>query len=117
MPNAALLLEQALEMGHDELGAIAEGDVDSAERLAMGRGHLINDAIKSRETIRLEELLNKLKELQRLQGRISSEARKLHSSLKDDLGRVKKQNKRLNGYGGTMRGNRMEKQVYIDKCG
>lgn len=117
MPNASVLLDKALDMGQEELGALASGDIDSAEQLAHGRGSLIDDALKFRETIRMDELLNKLKELQRLQGRITTEARKLQSSLREDLNNIKQQNRRISGYGGSVRGGQVNRNVYINKCG
>jgi len=101
MSQCLELLEQALDAGQRELDCISAGEVDELAETARERGRLIEEAWNLRDTegVRLDDLLDKLQKLRSLQGKLSREARVLHSSLAEDLQRVKKQGQRLAGYG------------------
>ncbi|MBU1002726.1 MAG: hypothetical protein KKE73_09405 [Proteobacteria bacterium] len=100
MPQCLNLLEQALDAGERELECLAAGEIESIEVVAQERGRLIEEAWLLRETeqVSVEDLLDKLQKLKSLQGKLSREARTLHSNLAEDLSRIKKQGRRLAGY-------------------
>lgn len=98
MVNSLSLLDQALNLGEQELAALAMGDVDTAHDSADERGKLIELAWENREGVALDALQDKLLQLQSLQGKLTDEAKRLHSSIKAELQKTKKHSTRLSGY-------------------
>jgi hypothetical protein len=98
MTDSLALLDQALTLGESELSALADGDVDSADSSAQQRSRLIAMAWEKRGSVQEDELREKLLQLQSLQGRLTSEARRLHQSLREELQRSRKESVRLSGY-------------------
>ena len=98
MPDALSLLDQALEVGRKELGFLLDGDVEEAGRLARDRGQLTAEAMAGGGGANLDQALEKLTQLQGLQGQITQEARRLHAALKKDLLRARRENKRFTAY-------------------
>jgi hypothetical protein len=119
--NAALtLLDQAIEMGNQELAHLAVGEVDKAEELAYGRGGVMDavlaeDSSGAPEGECLESLLNKLLELKTLQARIIDEATRLRRSLGQEIMRTGKEQKRHQGYGKAVRPTPRIRSAYISK--
>ncbi|MCM0756409.1 hypothetical protein M7784_14325 [Desulfovibrio aminophilus] len=97
MSDMVTLLDQAIEMGHKELGFLISGDVFEAEQLAQDRGRLTAD-IENGKSVDLDTVLDKLTQLKALQGQITQEARRLHAALKADLQRVRRENQRFSAY-------------------
>jgi hypothetical protein len=91
-------IDMALEVGERELASLLAGDIEEAERLAFDRGKLMEQAWRMRESDKVSQLRDKLMRLQSLQGQLSSEAKRLHETLKKDLKRAKQENERLSGY-------------------
>ncbi len=98
MSEVLTLLDQALEIGHKELGFLVDGDVEEARQLAQGRDELTARAMNDRDGVNLDLVLAKLSQLQNLQGQITQEARRLHEALKQDLQRARRENRRFAGY-------------------
>lgn len=98
MSNTLSLLDQALILGEQELSALALGDVDTAHESASERGKLIERAWNNREGVALDSLREKLLQLQSMQGKLTDEAKRLHSSIKAELQKTKKHANRLSGY-------------------
>jgi hypothetical protein len=98
MSNSMTFIDMALEVGEQELASLLAGDVEEAERLAFDRGKLMEEAWQMRESDKVSQLRDKLLRLQTLQGQLTSEARRLHETLKKDLKMAKKENERLSGY-------------------
>jgi hypothetical protein len=117
MGNALSRLEEALRIGEIELDRLQAGEVEEAETLARDRGRLLSEALSRREGVSLEELTEKLTQLKRLQGRISSEALQLKSSLREDLKKARRENKRLSGYGGAAKKTPLMQAKYCSKIG
>jgi len=92
------MIDEALSIGRRELGCLTEGDVFEAEKLSRDRERILDEAIGDLDRENLEQLADKLIEMKSLHAEITGEARKLHSSLKDDLTSMKKQNRRFSGY-------------------
>jgi hypothetical protein len=109
MSDTLLYLDQALDVGMRELECLVSGEVEEAERLAAERGRLIGLLTEHNPRPEVVDFLReKLLKLQSLQGQLTNEAKKLHAKLKEDLKRTKLENKRLCGYGTSVRGGRIE---------
>jgi hypothetical protein len=117
MGNALNQLDQALSIGETELIHLQSGEVEEAERLSMSRSKLLGEAIAGREGVSLPDLLEKLHQLKRLQGRITTEALKLQDSFRKDLQNARQQNKRLAGYGKAMKKTSAIQAKYCSKMG
>ncbi|MDK2956809.1 MAG: hypothetical protein PWQ57_2305 [Desulfovibrionales bacterium] len=115
--NALNQLDQALRIGETELIHLQSGEVEEAEKLAMNRSKLLGEAIADREGVSLTDMLDKLHQLKRLQGRITTEALKLQDSFRKDLQNAKRQNKRLVGYGKAMKKTSAVQAKYCSKMG
>jgi len=100
MSECLNLLEQALDLGRQELEFLASGKVEETEEAAHERGNLMELAwqAKEREQIDVDELLDKLRQLKNMQGQLTREARSLYKSLESDLARARKEHGRLTGY-------------------
>ncbi len=114
MADSLALLDQALMLGENELNALACGDVDAADDSAQERGKLLTRAWEQRESVQEDDLRQKLLQLQTLQGRLTSEARKLHQSLREELQRSRKESTRLAGYKRAISINPLHSQ-YVSK--
>ncbi len=108
MHAALKLLDQAIQMGHEELAHLAAGDVDRAEELAFGRDSVLNEALAEDNLAApaaqsLDVLLDKLTELKELQARIIDEATRLQQSIGAEIRRSGLEHKRHVGYGSAVR--------------
>lgn len=117
MTSALSRLDEALHVGELELDRLQAGEVFEAEKLSQDRGRLLSEALAQRDGVSLEELMDKLAQLKRLQGRISSEALRLKEVLREDLKQAKQQNRRLAGYGGAARKTPLVQAKYCSKLG
>lgn len=98
MSDSLALLEQALELGRQELERLETGEVDELHEMALERSRLIDQAWNGRDHSRERELRDKLIQLRDLQGELSAEAQRLHASLRDKLKSTKQQSTRFHGY-------------------
>lgn len=103
MANSLELLDQALEMGRRELETLTSGEVDGTDVSSLERGRLLEQAWEMRHCVDLDAFQKKLLQLQSLQGELTTEARKLHASLKEDMKHIKAQGRRMAGYGQAAR--------------
>jgi len=92
------MLDEALTIGRRELGCLADGDVYEAERLSKDRERILDEAIGGLDREHLSELADKLVEVKSLHDEISEEARRLRTTLRNDLVSLKQQNRRISGY-------------------
>jgi hypothetical protein len=99
MADTLSLLDQALDLGAEELELLALGQVGAAEQKAQARSQLMARAWEVKGQDRMDELKDKLEQLQSLQGRLTTEARRLHASIKEELKRTKQESARQTGYG------------------
>ena len=112
------MLDEALSLGRKELGCLTEGDVFEAERLSKDRERILDEAIGDLDRENLEELADKLVEMKSLHDEISDEAKRLRSSLRENLVSMKKQNRRITGYSyGAGNMPRMARERFIHKKG
>ncbi|WP_027721028.1 hypothetical protein [Maridesulfovibrio zosterae] len=117
MAETISLLDQALEIGYEELRFLAAGEVADAFEAAERRSFLTTQALEIKESVSLDQILEKLNRLKNLQGQLTCEAKKLHESLRQDITRVKKENVRFKGYGRAARGTPLIQNRYINKVG
>jgi hypothetical protein len=108
MRAALILLDQAIEMGNQELAHLAAGEVDKAEEVAFGRDGVMTqalheDTLGSPEGECLDTLVAKLEELKNLQARIIDEATRLRRSMGQEIMRADQEQKRHRGYGKATR--------------
>lgn len=103
MSQCLNLLDQALDLGRRELETFESGDTETLHECSAERARLIEEACGLREaageSVDVDELLDKLRQLKAMQTTLSAKARKLHDSLTDDLMRMKREGRRLAGYG------------------
>ncbi|QJB58075.1 hypothetical protein [Pseudodesulfovibrio sp. zrk46] len=112
------MLDEALSIGRRELGFLTEGDVFEAEKLSKDRERILDEAIRDLDQDNLKKLADKLVEMKSLHDEITDEARRLHSSLRNDLANIKKQNKRIAGYSfGSGNMPRLAKERFVHKKG
>jgi hypothetical protein len=90
--------EQALRLGQKELALLEDEKVEEAEELARQRGELIEDFCAQKQHFSEAEFLDKLKQLQRLQGQIGAAALGLRAVLQKEIVRIREENRRLKGY-------------------
>lgn len=92
------MIDEALSIGRRELGCLTDGDVFEAEKLSHDRERILDEALGGLDGDNLKRLADKLVEMKSLHDEITGEAKRLHSSLKNDLLNIKKQNRRIAGY-------------------
>ncbi len=99
MKNCMELLEQAIDLAHEEQLHLQAGELDLMQQKARIRSRLISQAVDNRDTLDLEEFKAKLEQLHSLQGGLTKDARVLRDSIKTELTRVKAEGARMSGYG------------------
>lgn len=106
MNDTQSLLDEALRLGDLELQMLSDGELEEAEKTAMKRSKLIQEALQASSVApqrnasqELQDFKNKLGQLMTLQGRLTSEARKLHKDIRSELLRTRQESTRLAGYG------------------
>lgn len=109
------MLDRAMALGEQELASLQARDVDEAARLAEERFPVMEEALGLPAWPEQAHLLDKLLRLKQLQGRLTAEARKLHATLKADLGRTQAETRRMAGYSGSAR--KRPTTVYVNKRG
>ena len=98
MADNTQLLDQALDLGEQELKHLAAGRVLEAETMARERSRIMDIAFHAPDSSSQSMFLEKLGLLQSLQGRLSLEARRLHESIKAELQRSRQEGARMSGY-------------------
>lgn len=101
MENSLSLLDDALEMSEQELQLLSSEDYEQAEEYSAQRQELIDRALQHPLNKTSSEVASKLSRLRDKQGILSKQAKIIHSSLKNDLVRIRSEKRRLNGYGNS----------------
>lgn len=110
------MLDEALSIGRRELACLSDGDVFEAEKLSKDRERILDEAIGDLSRENLQVLADKLVAMKDLHDEITGKARELHSSLKNDLSSMKRQNKRIAGYSyGSGNMPRLAKERFVSK--
>ncbi|WP_147821158.1 hypothetical protein [Salidesulfovibrio onnuriiensis] len=98
MTERRQLLDEALCMGRAELQHLVAGEVQEAEKLAMARSRKAQQAIHGIDKVTLQELADQLIALGSLQEELTSEAKKLQDTVKQELMNLRKQSRRFSAY-------------------
>lgn len=114
MATQLALLERAIALGEEELAHLSSGNVDQACQAAEARIGLL-DRLLDAPGGPGADCPDGLVRMRELQERLTGEARKLHGVLKDELVRVRQENRRVSGYAGAAR--RTPVNVYVNKKG
>lgn len=98
MSEAVDAYERIRMLAREELDRLEKGDVSGLEAVLAKReravfGYLTNDMARQDEAF-----LEKLLQLQEMNSRLRNEALALHQSLKEELIRLRSENKRIGGY-------------------
>lgn len=111
------LLDEALDIGRQELKSLEVGDVDEAQGMCDRRDRITTEALQTKAHASLDEMLDKIDRLRELQGQITAEARKLHSALKKDLQHANKTSKCFSAYKGASGSWQITSNRYVNKTG
>lgn len=96
MPEGAF--ERIVGLGRREAAHIAAEDTDGLFDVLSAREEAINAFVEAGPGGKPEAFLDRLTQLQSLNARLRHEARALHQSLKEELLRLRSENRRLGGY-------------------
>lgn len=117
MSGCIELFDQAIEIGERELELLAEGDVDGAQELAGERDKVLTKACVNYADVDKDQVLDRLRHIQRLQQSITAEAMRLHEEIRSQLGDTKKESQRMKGYGGAVRPTPLVPNKFLNKQG
>ncbi len=98
MAEARDAFERIMGLGEEEMAAIGERDTDRIGRLVREREDSISAFMASDEARQDQAFLEKLLSIQAMNTRLGHEARVLHQSLKEELLKLRSENRRLGGY-------------------
>jgi len=98
MNKANEYFEQAIWLSQEEISSLQDENVEQAQELAQKRGEVLERFFAQKDSFSQDEFLQKLKQLQKLQGQVMAAARGLHATLQKELIRVKGESKRFSGY-------------------
>lgn len=90
--------ERIMALGQEELGLIASRDTEGLGAVLRERESAIADFMGSDVAAQDKAFLDKLKSIQDMNLLLRHEARALHKSLKEELLKVRQENKRIGGY-------------------
>ncbi|NCC23596.1 MAG: hypothetical protein EOM25_00150 [Deltaproteobacteria bacterium] len=89
-------IDRALLIGSRELVCWMENNDDEATELALERGRLMNHTFETPSD--KSALSDKIKELAKLQTKITFEAKRLHGAIRDELTALRGQSRRISSY-------------------
>ncbi len=95
------MFERIVNLGRQEAVHLAAEDTEGLAAVLSEREEAINAFIQAGPGEKREEVLDKLTKLQDMNARLRHEARALHRSLKEELLRLRSENRRLGGYRGS----------------
>lgn len=118
MATRSRMLDEVLEIGRRELDYLAGGDVFEAEKLSRDRDRILDEALRGLSGGNLRKLADKIVAVKDLQDKLTTKARELHTTLRQDLTSLKRQNKRMAGYSfGSGNMPRLATQRFVNKKG
>ena len=108
-------IDEALRLGELELSCLQAGEIEKAEGYAKSRASLVREAGQFFQPGMAEEFKNKLVEMHGLQGKLTEEAKKLHSYLQEEFKQGKKQARVQRGYNKTLTSGTTAIPRYMDR--
>lgn len=92
------IYEQIMSLGEKEQAILAQGNTDDLEAVLAQREAAIRIFMESAPKERDEQFLAKLVKIQKVHTRLRHEVKELHQSLKDELNKIRSENRRFGGY-------------------
>lgn len=90
--------ERIVSLGREEMELIARGDADQLGPALQRREETISQFLADDATRRETDFMDKLLQIQDMNTSLRHAARALHQSLKDELIKLRSENKRMSGY-------------------
>ncbi len=85
-------------LGQEEMGLVAARDTERLSGVLLARESAIQRFLASDAARRDEEFLDKLARISAMNGQLQREVRALHQSLKEELLKLRSENRRMGGY-------------------
>lgn len=98
MAEASDAYERVMGLGQEELAVIANRDTVRLGSVLRERQESIVAFLEDDTARQEEDFLDKLVLIQNMNSRLRSEVRALHQSLKEELLKLRSENKRIGGY-------------------
>lgn len=95
------IFERVMDLGRREAVHIAAEDTEGLSAVLSEREEAINAFVQAGPGEKRDAFLDKLARLQDMNARLRHEARALHRSLKEELLRLRSENRRMGGYRGS----------------
>ena len=90
--------ERIMGLCREELASIGERDTERLCSVLLEREQAIGMYVNDESARQDEAFLGKLEQIRDMNAMLRHEARKLHQSLKDELLKLRRENKRITGY-------------------
>ncbi|MDR2821099.1 MAG: hypothetical protein LBB60_11295 [Desulfovibrio sp.] len=98
MRQGIRLLDKALDIAHQEMTALEDGDYRRAEKLAEKRGGIIDEAWNLLEDDATDQYRSRLVSLSQMQECLTSMANGARSVIVDSLRKSRLERRRMHGY-------------------
>ena len=98
MPELQEQFDTIASMGQEELALIASGDVNSLSLAVNRQEKALQEFVQAGSKEREDVFLDKLLQLKAMNANLQQEARILHQSLKEELIKLRSENRRIGGY-------------------
>jgi hypothetical protein len=98
MAEAMDAYEHILALCRDEMASIRDRDTERLCSVLREREEAVDRFMKDDVSAQDRDFLNKLEKIRAINAKLSSEARLLHQSLKEELLRLRQENRRISGY-------------------
>jgi hypothetical protein len=98
MAEARDACERILGLGREELASIGNRDTERLSAVLRERQEAIAMFLNDEDARQDEAFLEKLGRIREMNAMLGNEARRLHQSLKDELIKLRMENKRISGY-------------------
>lgn len=98
MNQGISMLDEALCLARQELGALDQGEYENAVDMAARRGDLVSRAWDMLDNGNRELYRQRLQELGALQEQLAEKARKAQAAVRQRLGRSRMERQRMKGY-------------------
>ncbi|MDY0275357.1 MAG: hypothetical protein RBR42_07960 [Desulfomicrobium sp.] len=89
---------QIMSLGKEEQASIAAGNTEDLEHILAQREKAIYSFLESAPEERDELFLKKLINVQKTHAQLHNEVKALHQSLKEELSKIRSENRRFGGY-------------------
>jgi len=90
--------ERIMDLGREEAALIADRDTERLGSVLREREDAISAFVAGEDAGLDSAFMEKLLAIQAMNSRLRNEARTLHQSLKDELLRLRSENRRMSGY-------------------